>query len=92
MKKIYFIFLFLLFFSNASFAVNFGTYKTETEYGLLDGFKWNLFNRKEGQPLVELRSQTPEEQIRIEKNKDKPKEEVDEVQLYRFMIQDINAF
>lgn len=92
MKKIYFICLFLIIASSATYAVNFGTYKTETEYGLIDGFKWNIFNREKGQPLVELRSETKEEQIRIEKNKNKPKEEVDEVQLYRFMTQDIVVF
>jgi len=92
MKKIYFIFLFLIIFSTSAFAVNFGTYKTETEYGLIDGFKWNIFNREKGQPLVELRSETPEEKIRIEKNKNKPKEEIDEVQLYRFMTQDMVVF
>lgn len=76
----------------STFAVNFGMYKTETEYGLIDGFKWNIFNREKGQPLVELRSETQEEKIRIEKNKNKPKEEIDEVQLYRFMTQDMVAF
>lgn len=75
-----------------TYAVNFGTYKTETEYGLIDGFKWNFFNREKGQPLVEIRSETPEEKIRIEKNKDKPKEQIDEVQLYRFMTEDVVAF
>ena len=91
MKKIYFIFLFLIF-ANSAFAVNFGTYKTETEYGLIDGFKWNFFNRKEGQPLVEIRSETEEEKILIEKRKQKPKEEIDEAQMYRFMLQDTAAF
>lgn len=91
MKKIYFIILFLII-SLPTYAVNFGTYKTETEYGLIDGFKWNIFNREKGQPLVELKSETKEEQIRIEKNKNKPKEEIDEVQLYRFMTEDVVAF
>ena len=74
------------------FAVNFGTYKTETDYGLIDGFKWNIFNREKGQPLVEIKSETKEEQIRLEKEKDKPKEVQDDVQLYRFMVDDMVAF
>ena len=74
------------------FAVNFGTYKTETDYGLIDGFKWNFFNREKGQPLVEIKSETKEEQIRLEKEKDKPKEVQDDVQLYRFMVDDMVAF
>ena len=92
MKKIFVTFLFVLFTIYPVFAVNFGTYKTETEYGLIDGFKWNFFNREKGQPLVELKSETKEEQIRLEREKDKPKEVQDDVQLYRFMIDDMVAF
>lgn len=92
MKKIFVTFLFILFCSYPVLAVNFGTYKTETDYGLIDGFKWNFFNREKGQPLVELKSETKEEQIRLEREKDKPKEVQDDVQLYRFMIDDMVAF
>ena len=92
MKKIFVTFLFVSFTIYPVFAVNFGTYKTETDYGLIDGFKWNFFNREKGQPLVELKSETKEEQIRLEREKDKPKEVQDDVQLYRFMIDDMVAF
>ena len=92
MKKIFVTFLFVLFTIYPVFAVNFCTYKTETDYGLIDGFKWNFFNREKGQPLVELKSETKEEQIRLEREKDKPKEVQDDVQLYRFMIDDMVAF
>ncbi len=91
MKKIFLLVMFL-FIAMPCFAINFGTYKTETEYGLIDGFKWNLFGREKGQPLVQLKSETEEEKIRIEKNKNKPKEEQDEIQMYRFMVDDIVAF
>ena len=44
MKKII-AFICILIFLNGFFcpvfAINIGTYKTETEYGLLDGFKFN---------------------------------------------------
>ncbi len=92
MKKIFYTVLFLVLVSVPSFAVNFGTYKTETDYGLIDGFKWNFFNREKGQPLVQLKSETKEEQERLEKEKNKPKEVQDDVQLYRFMTEDIVAF
>lgn len=92
MKKIFVTFLFVLFTIYPVSAVNFGTYKTETDYGLIDGFKWNFFNREKGQPLVELKSETKEEQIRLEREKNKPKEVQDDVQLYRFMIDDMVAF
>ena len=92
MKKILFVILLLFTFQIPSFTANFGMYKSETEYGIIDGFKWNFFNREEGQPLVQIKSETKEEQIRIEKAKQKPKEEQDDIQLYRFMLDDVVAF
>ena len=91
MKKIFCLLALLLFFEGSSFAVNFGTYKAETDYGLIDGFKFNFFN-KEGKPLVELKSETQEEQARIEREKNKPKEVQDDVRLYRFMLDNTVAF
>lgn len=92
MKKIFFITLALLFTQLSSFAINVGHYKSDTDYGLIDGFKWNFFNREEGKPLVEIKSETKEEQIRIEKEKLKPKQEQDDVQLYKFMLENTVAF
>ena len=92
MKKILFATLILsLLFQVPSLAVNFGTYKTETEYGIIDGFKWNFFN-KDGKPLVQLKSDTIEEQERLEREKNKSKEQVDEIRMYRFMLEDTVAF
>ena len=91
MKKIFFAIL-ISFILSPVFAINFGTYKTETDYGLIDGFKWNFFNREKGQPLVQLKSETKEEQERIEKEKDKPKEVQDDIRLYRFMLENTVAF
>ena len=36
-------------------ALNVGTYKTETEYGLIDGFKFNWKNKDKDTPFVEPR-------------------------------------
>lgn len=91
MKKIFCLLALLLLFQGSSFAINFGTYKAETDYGLIDGFKFNFFN-KEGKPWVELKSETEEEKLRIEREKDKPKEVQDEIRLYRFMLDDTVAF
>jgi len=91
MKKFFCLLALLLLFQGSSFAVNFGSYKAETDYGLLDGFKFNFFN-KEGKPLVELKSETQEEKERLEREKDKPKEVQDDVRLYRFMLEDTVAF
>ncbi len=92
MKKRYLFILFVLFMAIPTYAVNFGTYKTETEYGLIDGFKWNFFNKDKDAPLVQLKSETKEEIERLEREKDKPKEQIDEVQMYRFMLDDVVAF
>ena len=91
MKKFFCLLALLILFQGSSFAVTFGTYKTETDYGLLDGFKFNFFN-KEGKPLVELKSETEEEIERLEREKDKPKEVQDDVRLYRFMLENTVAF
>ena len=92
MKKIFFIALISLLFQVPIFAINFGHYKSETDYGLIDGFKWNFFNRDKEQPLVQIKSETQEEKVRIEKAKDKPKEVQDDVRLYRFMLENTVAF
>ena len=91
MKKIFVILALLLLFQGSSFAVTFGTYKTETDYGIIDGFKYNFYN-KEGKPFVQLKSETQEEKERLEREKDKPKEVQDDVRLYRFMLEDTVAF
>ena len=92
MKKIFFSLILFAIIQIPSLCANFGTYKTETEYGLIDGFKWNFFNRDKNQPLVQLKSETEEEKVRLEKQKNKPKEEQDDVQMYRFMLDDTVAF
>ena len=92
MKKILIIsFLISLLFQLPLFAANFGSYKTETEYGIIDGFKWNFFN-KEDKPFVELKSETKEEKERLERLKTHPEAPQDDIQLYRFMIDNVVAF
>ncbi|MBE7704289.1 MAG: hypothetical protein E7Z90_00595 [Cyanobacteria bacterium SIG29] len=41
-------------------AINIGTYKTETEYGLLDGFKINWKRKDKSEPFIEPREQSSE--------------------------------
>ena len=92
MRKIFLIFFAILCLFNSALAINIGTYKAEEEYGLVDGFKWNLFGREKGQPFVQLKSETPEEIERLEREKDKPKEVQDDVQLYRFMLDNVVVY
>ena len=91
MKKILFI-IFILLVQLPVSAINFGAYKPETDYGLIDGFKWNLFNRKEGQPVVQIRSEIEEERIKLEKEKAEPQSDYKEIQQYRFMLDNVNTF
>ena len=94
MKRILFLILILNFLFPA-LAVNFGMYQPEEEYGLIDGFKWNLLKRDKNAPLVQLKSETEEEKARLEKEKGKPKQKMsdaDEIQMYRFMLEDTAVF
>lgn len=66
-----------------------GTYKSETEYGLFDGFKFN-FKRQKGQKFVEIRSETREEKERLLREKKNPKKpDTDENEQFRFMQQGV---
>ncbi len=66
-KKITILLLFILIISSIpSFAINIGTYKTETEYGLLDGFKVNWKRKDKQPPFIEPR----EESSKQEKERD----------------------
>lgn len=49
------------------FAINIGTYQTETEYGLLDGFKINWKRKDKSQPFIEPR----EESSKFQKEKER---------------------
>lgn len=69
MKKIMILSCTFIFFALTilpSCAVNIGTYKTETEYGLLDGFKVNWKRKDKSQPFIEPR----EESTKKEKEKE----------------------
>lgn len=66
-------------------AINIGTYKSETDYGLVDGFKFNFFGRREGEKMIQIKSETKEEQERLEKEKLKPPVKQDEYQLFKFI-------
>ncbi len=61
-----YLFIFSILSIMPSYAVNIGTYKTETEYGLLDGFKVNWKRKDKSQPFIEPR----EESTKKEKEKE----------------------
>jgi len=87
-KKI-FLAIFILIFcaQNASWAaILIGTYKPETDYGLIDGFKWNFGKKKGNSKFLELKSETETEAERIEREKRSPKYPVqNEYELFKQM-------
>ena len=58
--------MFLFVETMPALAINIGTYKTETEYGLLDGFKINWKRKDKSQKFIEPREESTNE----EKTKD----------------------
>ena len=84
MKKIIILlFLLTLFVETIQpcFAVNIGTYKTETEYGLLDGFKINWKRKDKTTPFIEPREQS----TRFEKERDMRNYDESEYERTRYM-------
>lgn len=47
-------------------AINIGTYKTETEYGLIDGFKFNWKRTDKNQPFIEPRDASTKQELEKE--------------------------
>ncbi len=99
MKKILLLPLILCLTITQVYALNFGMYKPEEDYGLIDGFKINAGkkDRAEGKELIQLRSDIPEERERIEKEKasyeaNKDQKADDEYQMFKFMLDDTIPF
>ena len=92
-KKIKIIILLAVFLGtlNCAQAFNVGTYKTQTDYGLIDGFKFNVFGKREGEKMIELKSETKEGKEQIEREKNNPVEQ-DEYQLFRFIQENTVPF
>ena len=65
----------------ASKALTVGTYKTESEYGLLDGFKINWKRKDKKQPFIEPREESSE----FQKRKDLKYYYEDEYQRTKYM-------
>ncbi|MCD7879578.1 MAG: hypothetical protein LUG16_06580 [Candidatus Gastranaerophilales bacterium] len=69
MKKKFALFcisIFILLPVLPCFAVNIGTYKTETEYGLLDGFKINWKRKDKNQKFIEPREESTKKELEKE--------------------------
>ena len=69
MKKIIAIFFIIsMIYTQAlpAMALNVGTYKTESEYGLLDGFKFNWKRTDKSKPFIEPRESSNKNQLEKE--------------------------
>lgn len=62
-------------------ALTVGTYKSESEYGLLDGFKINWKRKDKSKPFIEPR----EESTEFQKKKEKQYYDEDEYQRTKYM-------
>lgn len=65
MKKIISYTILLILIAGAipeTYALNIGTYKTESEYGLLDGFKINWKRKDKSQKFIEPREESTKEE------------------------------
>ncbi len=99
MKKIFVLILILFFGVTSAMAINFGMYKPEEDYGLIDGFKINFGKerQKEGGKFIQLKTEMPEEKARMEKEKakyeaNKDQKADDEYQMFKFMLDDTIPF
>lgn len=98
MKKIFTFAFIILLSTSQAFALNFGMYKPEEDYGLVDGFKLNFGKNKNPEAgLFQIKSEIPGEKERMEKEKakyeaDKDKKDDDEYQMFKFMLDDTVAF
>ena len=92
MKKILtYCLIFLLAQSIAADAVlasTFGTYRQEYEYGLFDGIKFNILNRKKDEKIIDIKDDVDKKIEKTEKTKEEQdKKDDDEYQMYRFMLE-----
>lgn len=98
MKKILISLLIINLCVSQVYAMSFGMYKPEEDYGLIDGFKLNVGKNKDPNAgLFQLKSEVLGEKERMEKEKakdeaNKDKKTDDEYQLFKFMLDDTVPF
>ncbi len=97
MKKILAYCLIILLAQNiaieAASASTFGTYQPEYEYGLFDGLKINVFNRKKDEKIIDVKDDIDKKvEKTLESKEAQDKKDDDEYQMYKFMLDDTIAF
>ncbi len=87
MKKIFVYFLLIIFTQNTAGATTFGTYRAEYEYGLFDGIKFNILNKKKGEKILDLKEDADKKVEKTKESKEiQDKKDDDEYQMYKFML------
>lgn len=77
----------------AVLASTFGTYQPEYEYGLFDGLKFNIFNRKKDEKIIDVKDDIDKKvEKTVESKEAQDKKDDDEYQMYKFMLDDTIAF
>lgn len=85
---IYLISALLIFGSLPSQAATFGTYRQEYEYGLFDGVRFNILNKKKDDKVIELKDDIDKKVEKTKESKaEQDKKDDDEYQMYRFMLE-----
>lgn len=73
---------------NAVFATAFGTYKPEYEYGLFDGIKFNILNKKKGEKVLQIKDDVDKKlEMTTESKEAQDQKDDDEYQMYKFMLE-----
>ena len=81
-KILVILFIILAFDLSPALAINVGSCKTESEYGLLDGFQFNWNRKDKSEPLVEVR----EESTKAQREKERKEIQENEYQNTRYMF------
>lgn len=93
MKKFLAYLFIFLFAQNATIASTFGTYRQEYEYGLFDGIKFNILNRKKDEKIIEVKDDIDKKIEKTEETKEaQDKKDDDEYQMYKFILDDTIPF
>jgi len=87
MKKISVIAAIILFSQAFCAASTFGTYRPEYEYGIFDGLKFKVWDRKKDEKIIDLKDDIDKKLEKTEESKElQDKKDDDEYQMYKFML------
>ena len=93
MKKILTSLFIFLFTQSITPASTFGTYRQEYEYGLFDGIKFNILNRKKDEKIIDIKDDADKKTEKTKESKEvQDKKDDDEYQMYKFILDETVPF